>query len=226
MPRVAKPNDRVFFAFCAAAGALILLGSALPTFELYLFAVIGGGDSQRSFDYYRDLDLLTYAEPGGLVFPLSGAALLAGGVAGALRPREWLVVAAAVLTVPIFVQTVKTVDYAQSPEGGVHSCEEPELETCVGYLAPAVRDFRADILRKPEARNRDYVGPGRSEFSIEHLTGWRIVGWSAALFSLVAWFRAMLLVVPKQRYAALLYAGLLVLIAIVVVGWWLRDFEP
>ncbi len=161
MPRVAKRNDRVFFAFCAAAGALILLGSALPTFELYLDASIGGGDSQRVFEYHRDLHLLTYAEPGGLVFPLSGAALLVIGIAGALRPRGWLVVAAAVLTVPVFVQTVKTVDYAQSPgDGGVYGCEQPELEACVGYLAPAVRDFRADILRKPEARRPRVPRPG------------------------------------------------------------------
>jgi hypothetical protein len=48
---------------------------------------------------------------------------------------------------------------------------------CVGYLAPAVRDFRADILRKPEARHPDYNGPLRSYYSIEHLTGWRLVGW-------------------------------------------------
>ena len=95
----------------------------------------------------------------------------------------------------------------------------------MGYLAPAVRDFRADILRKPEARDPDYLGPEPSYYSIEQLTGWRLVGWSVALFSLVAWFRAMLLVVPKKRYAVLLYAGLLVLIAIVVLGWWLRDYE-
>jgi hypothetical protein len=226
MPRVAKPNDRVFFAFCAAAGALILLGSALPTFELYLSASIGGGDSQRVFDYHRDLHLLTYAEPGALVFPISGAALLAIGIAGALRPRAWLIVAAAVLTVPVFVQTVKTVDYAKSPEGGVYGCEQPELEACVGYLAPAVQDFRADILRKPEARHPDYNAPLGSYYSIEHLIGWRLVGWSVAIFSLVAWFRAMVLVVPKRRNAALLYAGLLLLIAIVVLSWWLRDFEP
>jgi hypothetical protein len=225
MPRVAKPNDRVFFVVCAAAGALILLGSALPTFELYLDASIGAGDSQRVFKYYRDLHLLTYAEPGGLVFPLSGLALLAAGIAGALRPRCWLVVAAAVLTVPVFVQAVKTVDYAKSPDGGVYACEQPELERCVGYLAPAVGDFRADILRKPEARHADYLGPERSSYSIEPLTGWRIVGWSVVLFSLVAWLRAMLLVVPKRRYAVLLYAGLLVLIAIIVLGWWLRDYE-
>jgi hypothetical protein len=47
-----------------------------------------------------------------------------------------------------------------------------------------------------------------------------------ALFSVVSWFRAMLVVVPKWRYAVLLYAGLLVLIATVVLGWWLRDYEP
>ena len=223
---MAKPYDRVFFAFCAAAGALILLGSALPTFELYLSAAIGAGDAQRSFGYHRDLDLLTYAEPGALVFPLSGAAFLAIGIAGALRPRVWLIVAAAVLTVPVFVQTVRTVDYAQSPgDIGVYGCEQPELKSCVGYLAPAVRDFRADILRKPEARDPEYLGPEPSDYNIKQLTGWRLVGWTVALFSFVAWFRAILLVVPKLRYAVLLYAGLLVLVAIVVFLWWLRDYE-
>ena len=226
MRRMARPNDRVFFAFCAAAGALILLGSALPTFELYLSAAIGAGDSQRTFDYYRDLRLLTYAEPGGLVFPLSGAALLAAGIAGALRPRRWLIVAVAVLTVPVFVQTVKTVDYAQSPgDGGVYGCEQAELENCVGYLAPAVQDFRADVLRKPEAREPEYLGPEPSEYSIEPLTGWRLVGWTVAIFSLVAWFRAILLVVPKKRYAVLLYVGLVVAVALVVLLWWLRNYE-
>ena len=87
------------------------------------------------------------------------------------------------------------------------------------------RNFRADILLKPEARHPDYLGPERSSYSIEPLTGWRLVGWSVALVSLVAWFRAVLLVVPKRRYAVLLYAGLLALIAIVVLGWWLRDYE-
>ena len=226
MPRMAKRIDRVFFVFCAAAGALILLGSALPTFELYLSAAIGAGDAQRSFDYHRDLRLLTYAEPGALVFPLSGAAFLAIGIAGALRPSGRLIVAAAVLTVPVFVQTVRTVDYAESPgDIGVYACQQPELENCVGYLAPAVQDFRADILRKPEARHPEYLGPEPSEYSITRLTGWRLIGWTVTLFSLVAWFRALLLVVPKRRYAVLIYAGLLVVIAIVVLSWWLRDYE-
>ena len=52
-----------------------------------------------------------------------------------------------------------------------------------------------------------------------------LVGWSVVLFSLLAWFRAMLLVVPKRRYAVLLYVGLLALIAIIVLGWWFRDYE-
>jgi hypothetical protein len=223
---MAKPSDRGFFALCAAAGALIVVGSALPTFKLYLSAAIGAEASQRGFDYYRDLRLLTYAEPGGLVFPFTGAALLVAGIAGALRPRKWLIVAVAALTVPAFVQTVKTVDYARSPgDGGVYACQHPELAACVGYLAPAVQDFRADILRKPEARNPEYLGPEPSDHSIEPLTGWRLVGWSVALFSFVAWFWALLLVVPKRRYAALIYVGLLVLIAIFALSFWLRDYE-
>ena len=223
---MAKPRDRVFFALSAAAGALILVGSALPTFKLYLSAAIGAEASQRSFDYYRELRLLTYAEPGGLVFPFTGAALLVAGIAGALRPRKWLIVAVAVLTVPAFVQTVKTVDYARDPGGGgVYACTHTELADCVGYLAPAVQDFRADILRKPEAREPEYLGPEPSEYSIQPLTGWRLVGWSVALFSLVAWFWALLLIVPKRRYAALIYVGLLVLIAILALSFWLRDYE-
>ena len=223
---MAKRSDRVFFALCAAAGALILIGSALPTLELFLDASIGAEDSQRSFDYYRELHLLTYAELGGLVFPLSGAALLAAGILGALRPRRWLIVAVAVLTIPIFVQTVKTDDYARSPGGGgVYACDEPELEDCIGYLAPAVQDLRADILRKPEAREPEYRGPEPSYYSIEQLTGWRLVAWSVVLFSLVAWFRALLLFVPKKRYAVPIYAGLLVVIAFFVLVFWLRDYE-
>jgi len=174
---VAKPSDRVFFALCAAAGALIVVGSALPTFKLYLSAAIGAEASQRSFDYHRELRLLTYAEPGGLVFPFTGAALLVAGIAGALKPRTWLIVAVAALMVPAFVQTVKTVDYARDPGGGgVYACQHPELDDCVGYLAPAVQDFRADVLRKPEARAPEYLGPEPSAYSIQPLTGWRLVG--------------------------------------------------
>ncbi len=224
---VAKPNDRVFFAACAAAGAAILLGCVLPAFELYLYATIGGGDSQRSFDYYRDLRLITYSEPGALVFPLTGAALVVLGIAGAARPRWWLVVAAAALTVPAFVQTVKTVDYATGPgDGGVHTCDQQaSLERCIGYFAPAIREFRADILRKPEARERDYLGPGKTDFNISRLAGWKLVGWAVVVFSLVSWFRALLLVVPDVPRASLLFVLLVLVVFFVVVVWWFRNFE-
>jgi hypothetical protein len=38
----------VFFGLCALAGALILVGSAQPGFELYLNASTGTGDARRS----------------------------------------------------------------------------------------------------------------------------------------------------------------------------------
>jgi hypothetical protein len=207
-----KPSDRTFFAICGVAGALILLGCALPTFRLHLDAAVGAGESQQVFDYYRDLHLATYGEPGARVFMLAGIAFLAAGVLGTRRPAWWLVVAVAAVSLTAFVQTVRTVDYAE------------RSSKSVGYLAPALEDFRAEVLRKPEARLPEYYGPGRG--SIRKLAGWKLVGWSVAILSLVAWFRTLLLVVPSPKKAVLIYVPLLLVVAVTVIGWWLRDFHP
>ena len=221
-----KPNDRTFFVICGVAGALILLGCALPTFELYLDAALGGGDSQRVFHYYRDLHLGTYREPGARLFMLAGLAFLAIGIFGFMKPRRWLVVVVTAISIVAFVQTVKTVDYARSPgEVGVYSCQEESLGSCLGYLAPAVQELRADILRKPEAKEPEYLGPGPGAFNIRKLGGWQLVGWSVAIFSLLTWFRTVLLVVPSPRKAAVVYGLVLLVVLVSVLGWWWRDFE-
>jgi hypothetical protein len=215
-----RPNDRVFFVLCALAGLVILLGCALPTFEFSLSASVGAGDEQRVYDYRRDLRLLTYREPGGLVFPLVGAALFAIGVAGAVRPRTWVVVAAVTLTLPAFVQMVRTVDYTDSS-----ACDEARLEDCIGYLAPAVQEFREDVTHKPESRLPGYNPPlGRA--GIRGLGGWQLVAWASTLISLVAWFRAIVFAAPRPRAAVPIYAGLLLIVFVIVVAWWLRDFDP
>ena len=189
-----KPNDRVFFAFAAAAGALILVGCAFPAFELYLYATVGGGDDQQSYDFYREVRFATYFEPGALVFPLAGLSFLATGILGLLKPQTLLIVAVAAVTVPAFIQTIKTIDITPSQEdGGVYACDEPRLEDCIHYFAPAVRDFRADILRRRIAREPEFEGPSPSYFDVRRLGGWQLIGWTIGVFSLVAWFRAVLL---------------------------------
>ena len=225
---MSKPNDRVFLALCAAAGLAILLGCALPTFELYLFASIGGGDDQQVFDYRRELRLLTYPVPGALVFPVTGAALAGTGLYGALRgPRPWVVAVAIALTIPAFVQVVRTLDLENSSEsGGVSVCDEPRLEGCIYYLAPAARDFREHVMRKPEARRRGYDPPEEGAYNITRLAGWQPIGWAAAIISLTAWFRAILFVAPRLRWAFLIYAGLLIVVFVWVVSWWLRNWYP
>jgi hypothetical protein len=100
MPRVAQLGDRVFFGLCALAGALILVGSVLPAFELYLNASIGTGEAQRFLEYERELRLVTYLEPDTLLFPLVGAAFVVLGAAGTVVPRSWMAVTALLLTVP------------------------------------------------------------------------------------------------------------------------------
>jgi hypothetical protein len=226
MPRVAQLGDRVFFVLCALAGALILVGSVLPAFELYLKASIGTGEAYRFLEYERELRLVTYLEPDTLLFPLVGAAFVVLGVAGTVRPRSWMVVTALLLTMPAYVQSVRVLDYADDAERpGIYHCDEPELEGCIAFFAPAVREFRADVLRRPEAREPGYEGPTRYDFSVEPLGGWRLVGWTVLAISLVVWFRAILLAVPRPWLAVPVFLAVLLVIAFVTVAWLFRNYE-
>jgi hypothetical protein len=226
MPRVAQLGDRVFFGLCAVAGALILVGSALPGFELYLNASIGTGEAYRPFEYERVLRLLTYREPETLLFPLVGAAFVVLGAAGVLMPRRWMIVAALLLTMPAYVQTVRVLDYADHAERpGIYYCDEPELERCIAFFAPAVREFRADVLRRPEAREPGYEGPTRYEYSVDPLGGWLLVAWSVLATSLVVWFRAILLAIRRPWLAVLVFVAALLGIALATVAWLWRNLE-
>jgi hypothetical protein len=224
---MAKPSDRVLFAITAVAGALILIGCLLPAFELYLEASIGAGDDQRVFRFDRELTFATYHEPGALVFPFAGIVLLATGLAGVRWPRVPLILTAVAVTIPAFVQTVRTVDIQTGPEDvGVTLCDESRLEHCVYYLAPAIRDFRADILREPIARRPEFDGPSRGDYNVRLLTGWLLVGWTVAIYSLFAWFRPLLFLKLRPWQTVAVYALLLVVVFVIVLRWWLRDFEP
>ena len=61
-------------------------------------------------------------------------------------------------------------------------------------LRPRRARFRADVLRKPEARGR-LPRADEVHFSVEPLGGWHLVGWTVLAISLVVWFRASLLMV-------------------------------
>jgi hypothetical protein len=88
-----------------------------------------------------------------------------------------------------------------------------------------VREFRADVLRRPEAREPGYQGPTRYDFSVEPLGGWRLVGRTVLAISLVVWFRASLLTVPRPWLAVPVFLAVVVLIALATVAWSLRSYE-
>jgi hypothetical protein len=226
MPRVAQLGDRVFFGLCALAGVLILVGSLLPAFELYLNASTGTGEAQRFLEYERELRLVTYLESDTLLFPLVGAAFVVLGAAGTVMPRSWMAVTALLLTIPAYVQWVRVWDYADaSHRPGIYLCDEPELEGCIAFFAPAVREFRADVLRRPEAREPGYEGPTRYDFSVEPLSGWRLVAWTVLTISLVVWFRAILVTVPRPWLALPVFLVVVFVIALATVAWSLRNYE-
>ena len=226
MPRVAQLRDRVFFGLCALAGALILVGSVLPAFQLYLNASTGTGEARRTLEYERELRLVTYLEPDTLLFPLVGAAFVVLGAAGTVMPRSWMAITVLLLTIPAYVQWVRVWDYADaSPRPGIYGCDEPELEGCIAFFAPAVREFRADVLRKPEAREPSYQGPTRYHFSVEPLGGWQLVAWTLLAISLVVWFRAILVTVPRAWLAVPIFLVAVFLIALATLAWSLRNYE-
>jgi hypothetical protein len=137
-----------------------------------------------------------------------------------------MVVSALLLTMPAYVQSVRVWDYADpSHRPGIYGCDKPELEGCIAFFAPAVREFRADVLRRPEAREPGYQGPMRYHFSVEPLGGWRLVGRTVLAFSLVVVFRASLLAVPRPWLAVPVFLAVVVLIALASIAWWLRDYE-
>lgn len=212
---MARLNDRVFFALAALAGALVLLASTLPTWRVGLDAAVGAGEAQQSYNFNRDLRPIAYHEAGSLVFPVTGAALGLLGLIGLLRPSMWGVLAVAGVTTVLFVQSLRTIGYFHDPGGtGTHSCEEARLEGCIGFLAPAVRDLRADILRKPIAREPEFLGPGESSYRSSGRSGWTLMGWTIAVFSFVAWFRAALAVTGRVgvAFAVIGVIGLVVLL--------------
>jgi hypothetical protein len=212
---MARPYDRVFFAFAAAVGALVLIASALPAWWVGLDAAVGAGEAQHSYNFNRDLRPIAYHEIGSLIFPVAGAALGLLGLIGLLRPSRWAVLAVAGLATILFVQSLRTISYFHYAGGiGVLTCEEPRLEGCIGFLAPAVRDLRADILRKPIAREPEFLGPGQRSYRSGGRSGWTLMGGTIAVFSFVAWFRAALAVTGRVgvAFAVVGVIGLVVLL--------------
>ena len=198
------PSDRVFFTFAALAGGLLIVGSILPTFIVGLDAAVGAGDDQQAYHFNRTLHAVMYLEPGSLAFPLGGAILVATGVLGLRQPRLWGIVLVAALMTALFVHALRAGDYFRGwDEFGVYTCEQRRLEDCIGFLAPAVQDLRADILRKPIAREREFYGPEPEEFRAAGRVGWTVIGWTIAVFSFVAWFRAVFLL-TRRTWASLL----------------------
>jgi hypothetical protein len=210
-----RPNDKVFFALAALAGALVLLASTLSTWWVGLDAAVGAGEAQQSYNFNRDLRPIAYHELGSLIFPVGGVTLGLLGLTGLLRPSKSAVLAVAGVTTILFVQSLRTMGYFHDAGGiGVHSCEEPRLEGCIGFLAPAVRDLRADILRKPIAQDPEFLGPGKNSYRSGSRNGWTLMGWTIAVFSFVAWYRAALAVTGRVRvaFAVVGVIGLVVLL--------------
>src|SRR5262245_1771390 len=189
----ARREHRWFWLVCLVGGAVVLIGCVLPTIEVGQDVVIGAGDTQRGFDYDRTIRLLTYAEPGAVLFVLGGISLI--GIAAAALARgssAVLVIAAAVVSFALVVEVARVSDQLRWTSSGVYVCEEA-LEDCAPFVAPAVRDLQDDIAERPEAADPEF-DLSRDGYRARGRAGWRLIAWASVVLALLTAFGAFRLV--------------------------------
>ena len=209
MPGVRR-EDRRFWIVCFVGGVLLLIGCVLPTIEVGQDAIIGAGETQRGFDYDRTIRFLTYIEPGAMLFLLGGVSLIVIAVAAFVRgSNAVLVIAAAVLSFALVVETARIADQLRWTSSGVYACEEP-LEDCAPFVAPAARDLQDDIAERPEAADPEFELLAGEGYRARGKVGWRLLAWTSVLLSLVTAHRTARLVLRP------VWAGLVVAIAALI----------
>ncbi len=213
MMPVTRSADRGFWLACAAGALLVLVGCSLATIEIGQGALIGADETQRSFDYDRTIQLATYVRPGSLLFLLGAIALATVSFAAMRRgSRPLFVLVAAAISIAFLVETIRIGDELRWSESGVYSCDEGSLERCAPFIAPAVRDLQAEILRCPEARESGFELLAREGYRARGKLGWSLVLWATFALALVTAFRAFMLVLrPLWAGVAVAVCGLAVL---------------
>jgi hypothetical protein len=215
MPGISE-EDRRFWLVCLAAGLVILAGCLLPTIEVGQEAFIGAGETQRGFDYDRTVRFATYFEPGSMLFVLGGIGLVGLAVVALVRgSRAIFVLAAALVSLAFVVEAVRIGDELRWEERGVYACQT-ELEDCVPFIAPAVRDLQAEILRRPEAHDREFELLDRNGYRSRGKGGWWVIVWTTVVIAGVTAFRAFNLVLRPLwagvAVAACALVGLVILV--------------
>ena len=200
------------WAACSTCGVAIAAAGLLPAFSVRLQGFVGGGSAERSYDFERTYTLVGYGTLGAWTLVAAGIALAALGGAGIVVARPTIPLAA-VLVVALGASIATTtprftgVDH----EGGVIGCSFDR--GCGGaFLAPAIRDFRHDVLTsRPAARQPGFeLSEG---YRAQQRTGWRVI---EALAHLVLVGAALALVVRDRRLAP---AALALVLLAVVIAW-------
>jgi hypothetical protein len=185
------------WAACSICGAVIAAAGFLPAFTVHLEGIVGGGGAQRVYDFDRTYTLAGYGTPTAWVLLGAGVALVVVGVIGVVARRPTLpLLAVAVVALGASAATTTPRFTALDGEGGVQGCSFER--GCGGrFLAPAIRDFRRDILRDRRAARQ----PGfefLEGYRARQRIGWRVIELFAHLLLLVA---ALALVAIHPRLA-------------------------
>jgi hypothetical protein len=202
---------RLSWAAIALAGAVLVVTSFLPAFELAIQAQLGR--SATSFRYAREVAFAADLRPLGLV-PLVVGVLLVAAAAYAMlrRPPWWLAVASLVVALGLASLVIDVGDRLLSSD-------------VIGYaergagplLQPALDELEADARRSPEARDPSWtVFSSEDDYDYSRgLAGWTIL---AATTQMLVWLTG-------YRVARLSFgpwaATALVLAATVVFWVWL-----
>jgi hypothetical protein len=200
-------EDGWFWSLSLAAGGLLALGCLLPGAEVAISAYVGAGDTQRGYDFARTLRLGTYVKPESLAIVVAAPALIVASVFGLARgTRIWIVLPLTLLAVAGLFQAGAIADklYWAEGSGTVRSCDTT-LEQCAGgFLAPAVRDLQADVLRRRIARHPEFGFTDREGYRARQRSGFKLVVWTLIGMSLAGGYRTFRFVIPSRFVAAML----------------------
>lgn len=146
-----RAHDALRWTAVGVLAVVALVCSFLPAAHLEVSGFLGAGETQRVYDFQRDVAFVPDLLPRSLVVVLPALALLGTAAAGLVYgSRRWVAVIAfaAGLTLAAACYRVET-HFTFIEQGAMLGCDAP----CAGFvLLPATRDLRDDLRSTPAGR--------------------------------------------------------------------------
>ena len=164
---------RLFWWAAALTGAVLFATGFFPAFEIQLGAIVGGGDSQKTYDYIRSWSLASYGTPLSIAALLMSAAVVGSSLLGLSRRGNLAALATVtVLALGLSAFTTSAGFRNDYDRGGAEDCSS--WSDCGGpFLNPGVRRIQRDAAKRPEAKLKEY--DFESAYTARSFLPWKVL---------------------------------------------------